>query len=207
MPNDSTKQFVEVAEIRDGILVMKDGSLRAIIEVTAINFDLRSDEEQIAITNNFQAFLNAIDFPVQISVVSRPYDISQYINIIQGAINSTENELLKIQATEYQRFIKELSELSNIVSKKFYITVPFYSVAAPTKEGIVSGLKGMWGKGKEKETKMSDQDFETYSIQLLQRAELIYDGIITMGLKGALLREDQLKNLLYQVYNPSQFNG
>lgn len=206
MADDSTKQFVDITEIRDGVLVLKDGSMRSVIEVQAINFDLRSDDEQIAITRNFQSFLNSVDFPIQISVISRPYDIDEYIKLIGGVIETTENDLLRIQAIEYQKFIRELSDLSNIVSKKFYIVVPFYPVSLPSKGNIISGVKGILGIGQKKDVVMLPQDYESYSVQLLQRAELVYDGIVSMGMKGNLLREDELKNLFYMVYNPSQAN-
>jgi len=126
MANQSTEQLVPITDIREGVVILKNGSLRMILEVSSINFELRSGDEQIAILQGFQRFLNSVDFPLQIVVGSRELNIDSYLKAIDGIIESAENELLKIQASEYSRFIKELSSLSNIMSKKFYVVIPFY---------------------------------------------------------------------------------
>ena len=124
-PSPSTQQVVSIREIRDDVIFLKDGSIRAVIEVSAINFELRSEDEQIAIIQNFQKFINSLDFPVQISILSRRLYIDTYLKFMAEETGKIDNELLRIQADEYMKFIKELSSLTNIMSKKFYITVPF----------------------------------------------------------------------------------
>src|SRR3989344_7914881 len=138
----STQNLVNIQEIRDGILLLKDGSMRAVIETSAINFELRSEDEQIAITQNFQNFINSVDFPLQISVVSRRLSIDDYLKFTSEATGQLDNELLRIQASEYMKFIQELSTLSNIMSKKFYTVVPFYIYESPAKTGLIQSLKG-----------------------------------------------------------------
>ena len=105
----STEQFVEIADIRDNVVILKNGSLRAVVEVAAINFELRSEEEQIAILQNFQKFLNSVDFPLEIVSTSRRLNIDDYLKVVTESIDTIENELLKIQGVEYAKFIKELS--------------------------------------------------------------------------------------------------
>lgn len=202
MAVQSTKQLVEVANIIDNIVLLKNGSLRSIIEVSAINFELRSEGEQIAILQNFQRFINSIDFPLQIVVSSRKLNIDDYLKLIDQSANELTNELLKIQATEYSKFIGELSDLSNIMSKKFYIVVPFYVFEAPSKSGIIQSVKSIF-KPSAVVKELTPEQLETYRSQLLQRTELIFDGLIGMGLKAKTLEKDDLVNLFYGLYNPS----
>lgn len=202
MTVQSTKQLVGVANIIDNIVLLKNGSLRAVIEVSAINFELRSEGEQIAILQNFQRFINSIDFPLQIVVHSRKLNIDEYIKLIDQSINTLTNELLKIQAAEYSKFVKDLSDLSNIMSKKFYIVVPFYVFEVPSKSGIAQSLKSIF-KPSAVVKELTPEQLEIYKSQLLQRTELIFDGLIGVGLKAKTLERDDLMNLFYGLYNPS----
>ncbi|OGM98345.1 MAG: hypothetical protein A2915_04545 [Candidatus Yanofskybacteria bacterium RIFCSPLOWO2_01_FULL_41_34] len=197
----STKQLVEIANIMDNIVLLKNGSLRSVIEVSAINFELRSEGEQIAILQNFQRFVNSIDFPLQIVIHSRKLNIDEYLKLIDQSFNTLANELLKIQAEEYSKFITELSDLSNIMSKKFYIIVPFYVFEAPSKSGVMQSVKSIF-KPSTVVKELTPEQLETYKSQLLQRTELIFDGLVGMGLKAKTLKEDDLMNLFYGLYNP-----
>ncbi|OGN23182.1 MAG: hypothetical protein A2918_04075 [Candidatus Yanofskybacteria bacterium RIFCSPLOWO2_01_FULL_42_49] len=203
MPNQSTEQLVPVADIREGVVILKNGSLRMILEVSAINFELRSANEQTAILQSFQRFLNSVDFPVQIVISSRELNISIYLKTVDGVVESTENELLKIQASEYSRFIKELSGLSNIMSKKFFVVIPFYIFETPEVTGLIQSLKGLL-KPKETAKELTDEQFSTYRNQLLQRAELVYGGLVGLGLRIRPLEDEEIKKLYYELYNPSK---
>ncbi len=202
MAVQSTKQLVEIANIIDNVVLLKNGSLRAVIEVSAINFELRSEGEQIAILQNFQRFVNSIDFPLQIVVSSRKLNIDEYLKLIEESSNELANELLKIQAAEYSKFVKDLSDLSNIMSKKFYIVVPFYVFETPSKSGITQSFKSIF-KPSAVVKELTAEQLETYKSQLLQRTELVFDGLIGMGLKTKLMERDDLMNLYYGLYNPS----
>lgn len=202
MAVQSTKQLVGISNIIDNIVLLKNGSLRSVIEVTAINFELRSEGEQIAILQNFQRFINSIDFPLQIVVNSRKLNIDEYVKLIETSSSELTNELLKIQATEYAKFIKELSDLSNIMSKKFYIIIPFYVFEAPSKAGITQSIKSIF-KPSTVVKELTPEQLETYKSQLLQRTELIFDGLVGMGLKTRTLEKNDLMNLFYGLYNPS----
>jgi len=206
MATQSTKQLVEVANIIDHVVLLKNGSLRSIINVSAINFELRSEGEQIAILQNFQRFVNSIDFPLQIVINSRKLNIDEYLKLIDQFSNELTNELLKIQAAEYSKFVKDLSDLSNIMSKKFYIVVPFYVFEAPSKSGITQSLKSIF-KPSTVAKGLTPEQLETYKSQLLQRTELIFDGLVGMGLKAKTLERDELMNLFYGLYNPSSKNN
>src|SRR3990167_1056192 len=206
MATQSTKQLVGVANIIDNVVLLKNGSLRAVISVSAINFELRSEGEQIAILQNFQRFVNSIDFPLQIVISSRKLNIDEYLKLIERSSEDLSNELLKIQATEYSKFVRDLSDLSNIMSKDFYIVVPFYVFEAPTKSRVIQSLKSIL-KPSTVARELTQEQLETYKSQLLQRTELIFDGLIGMGLKAKTLEKDDLMNLFYGLYNPSSKSG
>lgn len=194
---NTTKDFVQIEDIKDDVVVLKGGSLRAVIEVNSMNFELKSQDEQTAIIQRFQDFLNALDFPVQITISSRKLNIKGYLEKVDKIINSQTNELLRIQASEYARFIKGLTELTNIMSKKFYIIVPFY-ITALQKSGLMKGFL----KSNKNAQSLQDKDFENYKTQLEQRVNLVLDNISNTGLSGKRLNKEQLANLYYQAYNP-----
>ena len=201
MATQSTKQLVDISDIIDNVVILKNGSLRAVIEVSAINFELRSDGEQVAILQNFQRFLNSTDFPLQIVVNSRKLDIDDYLKLVEKSTEALNSELLKIQASEYAKFIKELSDLSNIMSKKIYIVVPFYVFEAPSKAGLTESFKSIF-KPSSVAKQLNPEQLDTYKNQLLQRVELIYDGLVGLGLKTRLMEGPELMNLYYGLYNP-----
>lgn len=202
MAKSTTRQLVEIADIVDEIILLKNGSLRTVIEVTSINFELRSGDEQTAILQNFQRFLNSLDFPLQIVVNSRRLNINEYIKLLEDTANNLQNELIKIQANEYSNFIKELSDLANIMSKKFYIVIPFYAYENPSKTGVIDSFKSLIGKSSSKTRKIDEKTMETYKAQMLQRVELVFDGLVGLGLRATVPKGDELTNLFYQLYNP-----
>jgi len=182
---------------------LKNGSLRMVLGVSAINFELRSNDEQVAILQSFQRFLNSADFPIQMVISSRKLIIDTYLKTVDQIAESTDNELMKIQASEYSRFVKELSSLSNIMSKKFYVVLPFYVYETPDKTGALQALTSIL-KPKEIVKELTDEKLGMYKNQLLQRAELVYDGLAGLGLKIRQLEEEELKKLYYELYNPSK---
>lgn len=203
--NQTTKDFVRLAEIRDTVLVLKDGSLRSIVEIGSINFELKSTDEQVAIIQGFQNFINSLDFPLQIAASSRKLDIEPYLKSLEGLTESLKNELLKIQAAEYSRFIKGLTELTNIMAKKFYIVVPFYAIEAvsPTKAGFFGAIKSVVSPSKFVKT-LTEEELENYKTQIGQRIGVITEGLSGLGLQTKILAGDELMNLFYSYYNPGQ---
>jgi len=206
MPNKkdiSTKQFVDVFDIKDNVVILKNGSLRLVLEVGSMNFDLKSEDEKIAIIRAFQNFLNSLDFPLQIIIHSRQLNIQNYLAQTQQLIDKIDNELLKIQGIEYIRFVKGLTELANIMSKKFYIIVPFYIVESKASStSFIKNIKSVFKPVKERAKQLSEQDFEIYQSQVQQRAELVTDGMAGMGLTSRILKKDELIKMFYTLYNP-----
>ncbi len=201
----STKDFVEIVDIRDGVVILRNGSLRSVIEVSAVNFDLKSGGEQEALIAGFQNFLNAIDFPLQITINSRRLDIKPYLESLEVMRGKVTNELLKIQLNEYVRFIKGLTELANIVSKKFYIAVPFYVIetASGSASGFFSSLKSIISP-KKFIGSINDQQFQQYRTQLDERVSLVLGAVSGLGLQSRVLETDEVRNLYYNYYNPGQ---
>lgn len=204
-PEQTTKDFVELADIRDSVLILKNGSLRSVIEINSMNFELKSSDEQIAIVQAFQNFLNATDFPIQILVSSRRLDINPYLKSLDSLIDEQKNELLRIQAVEYSRFVRGLTELANIMAKKFYVVVPFYAVETPatktTKEGFLTALKSIFTPAKFIKT-LTDEELELYKTQLEQRIDVTSESISGLGLESKVLGREELINLFYGYYNP-----
>jgi type IV secretory pathway VirB4 component len=198
----STTSLIQLKELRDGVVILKDGSLRGVVQVGAINFELRSSDEQNAILQQFAGFLNSIDFSVQLLVNSRRFDISTYLAAVQQSSEQLTNELLKVQAQEYIRFVGELSELSNIMAKNFYVVVPLTVTPVSQSKGILGGFKDLFKKSPTQQELTSEQ-LASYRAQLQQRADLIIGGLSGMGLQGHMLNQDELLRLFSNLYNPS----
>lgn len=202
MATPSTTEFIPIAEISDGVLALKDGSLRAVVQISAVNFDLRSTDEQKAIIQQFQGFLNSVDFPFQVVVQSRRFDVSAYLTAVKNAAENLSNELLKVQANEYARFVGELSELANIMSKNFYVVLPF--TIQQQKEKNQGFIKSLFGSSKPpKPSALSPEQLAAAKTQMLQRADLIIGGLSGMGLQGRVLGDPELTTLLRDLYNPN----
>jgi len=202
MAKTSTKQLITIENIIDDIILLKDGSLRSVVEVFAINFELRSEDEQTGILQNFQRFLNSLDFPIQIVTSSRKLDLTPYLALLDKTAETLENELLKVQAMEYSKFVSELSTLANIMSKAFFIVVPFYVFENPSRNGFLPSIKTLIGL-KSNVKKIDQTTLDSYKVQMTQRTELIADGLIGLGLKTKILDKNKLLKLFYQAYNPS----
>lgn len=201
---NSTQKYVDVEEIRDGVIILKNRSLRSVLLVSSINFDLKSTEEQDAIIMQYQNFLNSVDFPLQIVVSSRKLNIKPYIDFLKKKESMQTNELLRLQISEYQNFIKNLTEISNIMSKFFYIVVPF-SPIENKKSGFFGKISTMFNK---KRTIMEKREvFETYKSQLWQRVDHIIAGLTGTGIKITALNTEEIIELLYNSYNPSLFTN
>ncbi len=198
----STQRYVDVEEIRDGVMVLKTGALRAVLLVSSINFDLKSSEEQDAIISQYQNFLNSLDFPVQVVVQSRRFNIDPYIDLLKDREAQQANELLRFQMKEYQSFIKNLTEISNIMSKFFYVAVPFSPV-----ENMQGGFFQKMGDifNQKKTVGLKNELFDTYRTQLMQRVEHIVAGLSPIGVRATVLETEELIELLYNSYNPSLF--
>lgn len=198
----ATQQFVDVAEVKEDVIVLKNGSLRAILEVSAINFDLKSTDEQSAIISHYQGFLNSLDFPIQVLITSRRFNINNYIEFIEKKEKQQKNELLRMQISEYKNFIRQLVSISDIMDKNFYIIVPF----APVENTKKSSLANIFDIFNPKKNILENhENFETYRNQLLQRMDHITSALTGIGLRLAPLKTQEIIELLYNSYNPNLF--
>ncbi len=192
----STQSHLEIAEIKQGILTLKNGGMRAVILVRPINFGLKSEEEQNAIIYSYQAFLNSLEFPLQILIKSKKFDLNPYIEKMEKLAQGQRNELLRLQTAEYIDFIKRLSEVANIMTKEFYVVVPYNPPILETK-GILQKLLG----NKSKKPKINPNS-ETGKIQLSQRTEAVMSQLENMGMRCVQLNTKELIELFYNIYNP-----
>jgi len=195
----SIQQHLDIKELRDDLIILKSGGLRAILMTTSLNFALKSGEEQDAIIYRYQNFINSLDFPVQIVAASRKFDIDPYIETLEQKQAQQENELLRVQTSEYVDFIKELTKMTNIMTESFYLVVP-YSPTITVKKGFLANLfKGKRG-GK---SVIQEEKFQELRNNLWQRVEFVIAGLQRMGLKAVPLKTDELVELFYKLYNPS----
>jgi len=198
--NNSTQQYLDIAEIRDNTLIMKDSTMRSVIMVSSINFSLKSEDEQNAIISAYVSFLNNIDFPMQIVVQSRELDIEKYLIDLKQKEKEQTNELLKIQITEYIIYIKELISLGKIMNKRFYVVVP-YNPLSDKKKGFFSSLTEAFKPASL--IKMKREVFIKRRESLSRRVDNVIGGLASVGLKSVELDTQSLIELFYNTYNPT----
>ncbi len=195
----SAQEFVDIAEIKDGVVVLKNGSLRAVLMVSSVNFDLKATQEQEAIVAAYQNFLNSLDFPIQIIINSRKLDINPYLELLDEKEKIQENELLRHQINEYRNFVKNLVSTANIMAKKFYIIVPFALTEAKG-EGFIDRIRIALNPRQVMAEKR--MQFENYKSQLWQRVNHIMAGLEGTGIRMIPLDTEELIELYYNAYNP-----
>src|SRR3989338_1094766 len=195
----STQQYLDIAEIRDGVVVMRDGSMRAVLLVSSINFALKSEEEQEATIQSYVSFLNYLDHPLQIVVQSRKLNIEKYLNDLAEREKKQTNELLRMQMADYQQFVKELVELGEIMSKKFYVIVP-YSPGADKTKSFLDSLAAIFSPLSSLHLK--EKKFRELKQELDKRTETVLSGLTNMGLSAVVLDTQALIELYYNSYNP-----
>jgi type IV secretory pathway VirB4 component len=197
----STQDFVPVSEVRDGAVILKDGSLRAILLASSINFALKSEDEQTAFIVQFQNFLNSLDFSVQIFVQSRMLDIRPYIATLEAAYKEQLDDLMRIQIREYIEFIKSFTEAANIMTKNFFVVVPYSSNSVVT-TGTVSKLNPF--SNKKPNIEQANKTFEEQMTQLEQRISIVQQGLVRTGVRTVQLGTEEAIELLYKMFNPGE---
>ncbi len=197
----ATQDFVPVKEVRDGIIVLKDGNLRAILLASSINFALKSEDEQTAFIVQFQNFLNSLDFSTQIFVQSRMLDIRPYIATLEVEYKKQLDDLMRVQIREYIQFIKSFTEAANIMTKNFFVVVPYSPSVLPAaaQGGMLSRLTG--GK---KDGPTVNRTFEEHVSQLEQRISIVQQGLIRAGVRTVQLGTEEGIELLYKMFNPGE---
>ncbi|MBI4080005.1 hypothetical protein HY414_02150 [Candidatus Kaiserbacteria bacterium] len=198
----SAQEFVPVAEVRDGIVMLKGGGLRAILLASSLNFALKSEDEQNAFLLQFQNFLNSLDFSVQIFVQSRMLDIRPYVATLEAAYKEQLDDLMRIQIREYIEFIKSFTEAANIMTKNFFVVVPYSpSLQTIAKGGPASMLPWKKKKGDASE---ASRTFEEQVTQLEQRVAIVQQGLIRTGVRTVQLGTEEAIELFYKLFNPGE---
>ena len=190
-----------MSEVRNGVVVMKDTSLRAILLASSINFALKSEDEQTAFIVQFQNFLNSLDFSVQIFVQSRMLDIRPYIATLEAAYKEQLDDLMRIQIREYIEFIRSFTEAANIMTKNFFIVVPYSQPALTKTGGALSLLQFNKGSGGAAE---ANKSFEEQVSQLEQRISIVQQGLVRTGVRTVQLGTEEAIELLYKMFNPGE---
>ena len=200
----SSQIVLQVEEIRDGALVLKDHSLRPILMASSINLALKSADEQTAIILQFQNFLNSLEFPLQIFIQSRRLNIEPYLDTLKEQEKKETNDLLKVQIAEYIEFIRTFVQASSIMTKTFYVVVP-YTPPITGGEGKLGGLTKIFDIGKKKESAgLSPEVFEEYKKQLWQRVDHVIQSIVRTGVRAVPLNTEEIIELFYGLYNPGE---
>lgn len=201
----ATQEFVPIKEVRDGVIMLKNGGICAIVLANSVNLSLKSYDEQKATIMQFQNFLNTLDFPIQISIQSRKLDIRPYILLLENRIKVQTEPLLKLQTKEYMNFIKSFTENVSIMTKSFFIVVPYTPKTMNLQNGIIDNLFSKKNKAELKEAQKVD--FEEKKSQLEQRVSVIQQGLSSCGVKSAQLGTEEVVEVFYKVFNPGELEG
>lgn len=201
-PN-STQNILMIAEVRDGVVIMHDGSFRAVVMVKSINFDLMSPQEREAVEYGYQGFLNSLYFPVQIYIRSERIDLRPYLDKLDRLRIEQDNMLLSLLMEDYIQFISLLAEDSNIMAKHFYLVIPFYPNPSAQK-AVEQSRRALTGTLKRQQhvVTINEADLEKAKTELRNRVQAALNGLLQMGLQGVPLDTQELIELYYQSYNP-----
>lgn len=200
----STQATMLFSELRDGLIIMRDGSFRAVVACRSINFDLMSSSEREGIEYSYQNFLNSLTFSIQILIRSQRIDISPYISKLTELRRNNENMLLGVLMDDYISFIQELSREANIMDKSFFVVIPYYS-SSDTEKSIqeTKNLFKTFSKNKMPEVTRINRDVYNQAIdELNKRVESVVSGLFNIGIQSVRLNTRELSELLYNFNNP-----
>jgi hypothetical protein len=200
----ASQKFVPVKEIRNGIVILKDGGYRGTLACSSLNFALKSADEQRAIIEGFQTFLNTLDFTVEVVVHSRKMDIRPYIATLEKTASTQKTDLMRLQLREYIAFVKSFTEQANIMTKTFYIVVPYTPGGG---KQVVTAIGGLFGGSKTHAEEKRVDTFEEDRAQLEQRMALVASGLASTGLRAIPLGTEETIELLYRSFNPGEIDN
>jgi hypothetical protein len=200
--NKTTQSFVPVKEVRNGVVVLKDDGYRGILMCSSINFALKGEDEQRAIIGGFQSLLNTLDFSIQIVVHSRKTDIRPYLALLEQRAGDQTTELMRLQLREYVQFIRNFIDSSDIMTKTFYVVVPY----APGAGGIVKSALP-FATGRPAAAPAGADSFDQHRVQLEQRMALVVSGLASSGIRAVPLGTEEVIELLYRSFNLSELEN
>lgn len=206
MPNTkkTTQNFVPLRDIKDNVAILKNGQMNMVLLASSINFALKSLDEQEAILRQFQSFLNTIDFSIQFYIQSRRLNIQPYLNILAEREVGQDNDLMRIQLREYMQFIKTFTTEVEVMTKSFFVVIPYTPVSANLQSNL-GNFKELLGG--QKNVYFDDKNFTEHKLQLEQRASLVEQGLSGIGVRTIVLQSEELVELYYHVFNPGDVGG
>ncbi len=202
--NATTQDFVSIRDIKDNVIIQKNGQMCMILLASSINFALKSLDEQKAVLMQFQQFINTLDFTLQIYIQSRKLNIEPYLELLSGLDVKQDNDLMRIQLREYIEFIRTFTEDVDVMSKNFFVVIPY----TPTKLNLTKNFTNLFTPTTQTNTALpTDNQFEEHRIQLEQRVGIVSEGLSRVGVRTISLQKDDLVELFYHLYNPSDPTG
>ena len=203
-PGGATQRYLDISEIKDDVVIMKDGSLRAVLICSSINFALKSEDEQNALISAYVGFLNSIDFPLQVVINSRRLNIEDYLERLKTVEREQKNDLLRIQIADYRSFVSELVDLGQIMSKRFYVVVP-YSPLSNKRKGFFSRMSEALSPALS--VKLREERFQDKKKDLSLRLNHVVSGLASMSVQAVPLDSQGLIELYYNAYNPDIYES
>lgn len=203
-PGPATQKYLDIAEVKEDVVIMRDGTLRAVLMVSSINFALKSEDEQQAIISQYVSFLNSLEYPLQIVIQSRRLNIDNYIERLKQSEKEQTNELLRMQIADYRGFVAELVELGQIMQKFFFVTVP-YNPLSDKRKGFFSQLSDAFAPALS--VRLAQEKFMKRRNDLMMRVDHMKGALNSMGLKSVVLDTQGLIELYYRVYNPETYDA
>ena len=201
-PAVSTQLYMNIAEIKENVVVLKNGGLRAILQTSSVNFNLKSEQEQNAIIYSYQSFLNSLDFPVQICIQSRKLDIDKYIDNVKEKAEQHTNPLMKQQTLEYAEYIQKLIEYADIMEKNFYVVVPYDPYRSQKMNIFEKFMQSISSQDSIENIKRRHHEFQDLNKHLNERVNSVKTGLEACNLRAVQLTTPQLIELFYKIYNP-----
>jgi type IV secretory pathway VirB4 component len=206
-PN-STQNTLQISEIRDGIVIMNDGTFRAVIMCKSINFDLMSPQEREAVEFSYQGFLNSLYFPIQIFVRSQKVDMKPYLDKMDKIRMSQDNMLLGLLMEDYIAFLADIVQQTNIMDKKFYVVIKYPDSSEDVRKALkqstsfFSGLAGLLSPGKPGHVVIDENTLEKAKTELRDRVQAVMQGLAEANIQSLPLDTEELIELYYDAYNP-----
>lgn len=199
----ATQDFVSIRDIKQNVVIQKNGQLLMVILVSSINFALKSLDEQRAVLLQFQSFLNTLDFSLQIYVQSRKLNIEPYLELLAGLKDKQDSDLMRIQLREYTEFIHSFTKNVDVMSKNFFVIIPY----SPSKVDLTKSFTNLFTPNRNQAALPSDMKFEEHRIQLEQRVAVVKEGLARTGVRSIILETDDLVEMYYHIYNPADNAG
>ena len=209
-PGKPTQDFIPIRDIRSGVMILNNGDLRMMLMTSSLNFGLKSAEEQGAIISQFQNFLNSLEFPVQIFIQSKRLDTKPYLAMLEEREKVQLIDAMKIQVHEYIAFIRDFTSHTNIMSKSFFIIVPYAGgggLATKSGGGLLGSLFGNKNAKQAKPTEAENHNFEEAKVQLEQRVSIVEQGLARCDIRTTRLGNEEITELFYKKFNPGELDA